>query len=152
MKPYDHYLATLSAKYARRGKQLQPPATGEEINLMVKSAQTLLGYTMDKQYLDFLSRFNGLDHNGYSIYATKVSLILGYPDSYITGFVERNQQYWQVESNKQFIAFGESGDERFVFDKTAGKYAELDQSSTSPIRYHDTFDTLLTILLEQSVT
>ncbi|MFT3868439.1 MAG: YrhA family protein [Nibricoccus sp.] len=125
-----------------------PRTTQADIAKMVSEAKAKLDYSVDNDYLQFLKRFDGLDHNGYSVYATKISLITGYSDCYVTGFVERNLQYWQVESNRQFIAFGESGDERFVFDKDAGKFAELDQSSASLIRFHDSFDSLLARLLE----
>lgn len=147
----DPFLEKLVAKCVQRDDEFQPPATQADIAKMVSEAKAKLGYSVDNDYLQFLRRFDGLDHNGYSVYATKITLLTGYSDCYVTGFVERNLQYWQVDSNQQFIAFGESGDERFVFDKNAGKFAELDQPSASLIRFHDSFDSLLARLLELAI-
>lgn len=150
MKPYEKYLNAIKSKFEKRGKLLQPPATASELRQMNEAARTHLAYDVPQAYKDFLATVNGLDHNGFSIYATHITLISGRQDRYITGFVERNNQYWEVESNKQFIAFGESGDTRFVFDKQNQKFAEIDQSATDLIADYDSLDALLARLLERS--
>jgi hypothetical protein len=69
---------------------------------------------VDPQYLQFLSLSDVLAFNGYTVFASRIVPLAAHPDRLLGGFVDTNVQLHEAEPNRRFIAFGETGNERYV--------------------------------------
>jgi len=146
--PLLNNVRQLASKY---GEALQPSATKAQVVELTRKSSAELAYNVPVQYVEFLMTVNGLDWNGYSIYATSFLPLTGVGDRLITGFVERNKQYHEAAVNRPFIAFGETGGAAYVFDKRSGKFAEVDHPSLDVIGTYPTFNDLLCRILSQAL-
>ncbi len=93
MKTMYSLLDQIRARSEGYGDSMQPPAKPDEIDGMVRRSADQLRYDVERRYIEFLRLHNGLDWNGFSVYATSIVPIVGYEDRYINGFVEANVQY-----------------------------------------------------------
>jgi len=148
---YLQWLKQIEKEKQSRGRKLQPPATAEDILILKNIAKETLGYELDESYAKFLRITNGIDWNGFSIYATTITPIIGYDDRFIAGFIDINLQYWEVEVNRIFIAFGETGDTRYVFNLQKNEFEEIDSVALDPIETFSSFDELINHLLKQAL-
>lgn len=140
-------IATKAAKY---GERLQPAASENQLNELAQRAKAELKFDVPADYMEFLRVHNGIDWNGFSIYATEIAPIEGYMDRFLRGFVETNLQYWEVVENRPFITFGESGDSRYVFDLTSGTYQAVDSVSLDLIEEYADLGAMLAGLLSRA--
>ena len=140
----DHF-ARWRAKY---GRTLPPPATEGELASLRADAQARLGHPIPPEYERFLRRTNGLGANGLFIYATERSPIAGTADAFIDGFVDANLDWWDLAPNREFLFFGDSGQETYVREIAKGAYQVRDRPSHSLIKEVASFDALLFEALE----
>ena len=106
---------------------------------------------VDPQYLHFLSLSDVLAFNGYTVFASRIVPLAAHPDRLLGGFVDTNVQLHEAEPNRRFIAFGETGNERYVFDVTRKAFAEVDHPSLDVLRDFASFDEMLAYMLERAL-
>ena len=99
-------------------------------------------------YLDFLQIMDGLDWNGVTIYASKTSLIDGYSDRYIQGVIEANSIYSKFKFHKDLIFLGESGMDTYVYSTDTCQYQIIERVSLDVIQIFQSFDLMLTQILQ----
>jgi hypothetical protein len=151
MNNHLELLARVRALREEYGSSLQPPATKAEIDGLIGSAKKSLSYDLPTEYIDFLRVANGLMWNGFQVYAATIVEIVGKKNRHIGGFVETNLQLWEIQENRPFIAFGETGNAEYAFDKRSSQFVELDHPSLDVIGTHPSFNALLCHILELSL-
>jgi len=148
---YLKLLEQLEKKRKSYGLGMQPPANENELINFKQQVTKRLQHKIDKEYLNFLSIRNGFSWNGFSIYATCTTPIIGYSDRFIDGFVDVNLSYWEIDDNMIFITFGESGDTRYVFNLSKMRFEEIDKIALDTITIFNSFEELVYKLLQNSL-
>jgi hypothetical protein len=148
---YHDSLESIRAWARSRGYPAQSPASESALAALKQASLARLGYEVDPQYLEFLSQSDGLAFNGYTVFASHVVPLAAHPDRLLGGFVETNVQLREAGANRRFIAFGETGNERYVFDVKRNMFAELDHPSLDVLRDFASFDDMLTYMLSRAL-
>jgi hypothetical protein len=132
MNNYLSILKQVETKQEKYGEKFQPAATDTEILHLIDDAKSSLSADIPKEYVDFLKITNGLISENLSIYASQRSLLTGYPDTYIDGFVEMNLIARDVKESKDLLIFGSSGNiDLYVQEISTQGYQILDYTSLS---------------------
>jgi hypothetical protein len=106
-------------------------------------SQKALSFDIPDEYCDFLKITNGLDWNGLVVYASKRSLIAGYTDRFIEGFVEGNLLAYDCEPNRKWVVFAEDGTVLFAFHRERLRFEVVTAVGLSVLETFDTFEELL---------
>jgi len=125
------------------GGELQAPCAPDMVQKMNIRSQTELGNDIPDEYLSFLRATNGVSWNGVSFYGCEESPISGKEGGKILDFVDTNLIYRDVESMKNYLVFGQSDMDIYVFNLSANKYQVLDKISLDEITSVSTFEELL---------
>jgi hypothetical protein len=148
---YHDSLDSIRAWARSRGYPPQPPASESTLSALKQESLARLGYEVDPQYLRFLSLSDGLAFNGYTVFASRIAPLAAHPDRLLGGFVETNVELREAEPNLAFVAFGESGNERYVFDLQRKTFAELDHPSLDVLQQFPSFDDMLAYMLSRAL-
>jgi hypothetical protein len=148
---YHDSLERIRAWARSRGYPPQPPASESALAALKDASTARLGYEVDPQYLQFLSQSDGLAFNGYTVFASRIVPLAAHPDRLLGGFVDTNVQLREVDPNRRFVAFGETGNERYVFDVRRKTFAEVDHPSLDVLRDFASFDEMLAYMLERAL-
>jgi len=134
------------------GKLPQPPASAAELQALRARAKQELGVDLPKAYYALLEIVNGLDSNGFVIYASETTPMVGYEgkNMFIEGIVDANLGWWELEANKQYLFLAESGMGNYVQDLKEGNYKSLDRQSSSLYEQFATFEELIARGLEEN--
>jgi hypothetical protein len=132
------------------GESGQPPATPAQLQALRAQAKKELGVDLPAEYYRLLETTNGLESNGLSIYGTERTLIVGHQDRFIQGLVDANLNWWDLESHKKYVFFGDASVSLYVRDLEDGKYKLLDRSSNDVLEEFDTFEGLMHRALEEN--
>ncbi len=125
------------------GLQLQPPATHEQIEAVLRRARERLGCDLPAEYARFLERTNGLSSNGLVVYACEPTVLAGYTDEFIEGLVEANEAWRDDPEHSSFLFFGEGNISRYVLNCQNSQYQVLDYQTDTLIEAVPGFDELL---------
>jgi hypothetical protein len=125
----------------------QPPCSEQQIDRLREEARTELGDELPDAYLDFLRLSNGLDWNGLHFFAAETTQTRGDRPGMIEGFVPANLGYRDVEELRNYLLFGVSGIDFYVYDKNNRDYRVLDPVSLDTFEIHADFDSLMTEVL-----
>ena len=109
----------------RFGMTQQPACSPNDIETLKRNAVDKLECAVSDGFLAFLSVVNGLDWNGLVVYASQPSLIVGFNDRFIEGFVEGNLTYRDFEPLKGHLIFADDGDALFTYQVSTSKYQVL---------------------------
>ena len=148
---YRTSLQIIESKAHSYNGMLQKPVSSEQLARMCHASRSLLSFEIPQGYIDFLQLHNGIDWNGFSIYASEIILINGYMDRYINGFVEANLQYKENDKKLQLISFGETGDSRYVYDLQQSSFCLIDRVSSDSIENYLNFEQMCASLLSRSI-
>lgn len=140
---YEQRLDEIAAKFARRGRAMQPAATDAEVADLRKRARQRLRYDVPDAYLAFLRRTNGLDYNGLSIYSSARSLIAGTSDRTIPGLVEANEEWRAGGEYRDQVVFAHSSTSNFVFHLTDKAWQIRMQPTDTLIETAESFEDLI---------
>ena len=132
------------------GESGQPPATPAQLQALRDQAKKELGVDLPAEYYRLLETTNGLDSNGLSIYGSERTPIVGYTDRFIQGLVDANLNWWDLESHKRYIFFGDASMSLYVYDREDRKYQILDRSSNDVVEEFGTFEALIHRALEEN--
>ena len=147
MKEYQELLLSLHEKKKKKWGEgfLYEGAPLDELQALIRRCHQELNITLDSGYLDFLEFTNGLDYDGLVIYGSE-----RYQDGnyFLDGFVEVNKEFWQEESLRGYVAYGDENSTRQVFNLKSGRFEIVDRVAWDAISQHDTFDEMLLAALQ----
>jgi hypothetical protein len=118
------YLRQIETVDAQFGGKLQPPASKEDLEALTKQVQERFRYELPAGYLQLLATADGVDFNGYTIYASKTQPLQGEEKILLQGFVEINEFWQECAGNEDhhLLMFGETGDDLYLFDQRAQQF------------------------------
>jgi hypothetical protein len=143
----DNTLRSIHDEMASAGEQVQQPAAPDELDALRRYAEDHLGTKLPAGYIDFLSKTDGLDFNGTTVYAAKQRPLPS--GGTMLGFREANDTFRQG-GDRQQILFGETGDELFLYSIREQSWCVADRGSLSILDRFDTFDALLDHVLRRA--
>jgi len=147
------YLRQVELIDSQFGGKLQPPAAKEDLNMLAELAWKYLHYKLPIGYLQLLANSDGMNFNGYTLYASKTQLLQTEEKIQLQGFVEINE-FWQeyAENNDHhLLMFGENGDDLYLFDQRAQKFHVTDKVSGDVYQAFDTFEELAEQLFKEAL-
>jgi hypothetical protein len=92
----------------------------------------------------FLGRNDGLDFNGYVIYAATE-----HKEPFLSGFVEANERLGGPQA--RHVYYGDTGDQFYAQDRASRAWVALDRPSLDIIATFPSFDAMLTKVLRDAV-
>jgi len=146
---YQQLLDQISAKHKQYGEHLQPACGAQEVEDLETRARRELGIDIPAGYAQFLRQQNGFNWNGLFIYASKTVPIIGHKDSFIHGFVDVNQWFRDEEWKKEFVVFGSSSLDLYVYEARKKKYSARDRISLDEAESYASFEEMITEALRQ---
>jgi len=146
---YQEHLREIAAQIRADGDEMQPPCSVRQLQRLRNQARAELRTEIPEAYAHFLQLHNGLDWNGLMVYATEKVPIVGYEDRFIFGCVEANLSRRDVAKMKQFLIFGETGDEEYCLETAKSQYVVLDSASTDVLETFPSFDELIAEALQR---
>jgi len=132
------------------GLSMQPPCGGKSLCALKEKVAGELNCELPGDYEAFLSKSNGLDHNGLVFYGSEPCPICGFDDRQLDGIVEANQGRRDMEALKNYLVVGESEDALFAYHPQSSRYVALDSSSLDEGESFDSFRQLLRSALDAS--
>ncbi|MDQ7821319.1 MAG: YrhA family protein [Candidatus Eremiobacteraeota bacterium] len=141
-------LTKVEKEKSEYGLSMQAPCPDDAVSHLRSQVENDLGTALPDDYARFLSRTNGLDHNGLTIFGSRTAPIAGYDDREIEGVVEANRDRRDVDSMKKYLVVGESGDMVYAFDPEKSRYVGLDSCSLDHCESYASFDTMLKAAFE----
>lgn len=100
-----------------------------------------------QQYLDVLSRINGIEFNGFILYGVDQYLLEHEMKQPVYGLLEFNHIWHENEKQKGYLFLGESNISWYVYQYKNQCYMELDQPSGREIHrfrnFYEMFDKVL---------
>lgn len=146
-------LEDMRGQIAEYEEQLQPPATEEQIALLVERVRDELGAELPAEYLDLLRVVNGILWENLYFYSSEQTTSANDPEYTIAGFIEANaENRGEMDVFEGWLVFGYSGNmDTYVQELETGKFQILDQISLSVTKSFDTFDEFLESLLEYNL-
>jgi hypothetical protein len=144
---YRELLEQIRIRLQKRQLVPQPPCSEQQIERLREQARTELGDEVPEAYLDFLRLTDGLDWNGVEFFAADRTQTRGRRTAVIEGFVLANLGYRDVEEMREFLVFGFSGMDTYVYDKRNRDYRIQDSVSMDTYETYADFDSLMTEVL-----
>jgi hypothetical protein len=144
---YREILQQIQAELQKYETVPQPPCSEQQIERLREQARMELGDEVPEGYLDFLRLTNGLDWNGTNFFAAETTEVHSHRPGTIEGFVPANLGYRDVEEMRDFLVFGSSGMELYVYDKKNRDYLIQDSVSMDTFETYADFDSLMTEVL-----
>lgn len=147
------YLQQMQAEDARFGDQSQPPATSDSLVALRQQVREKFNYELPSAYGALLALSDGVNFNGYTLYASKTLPITGYTDRFIEGFMEANNLWIDYAQNADhhLLMFGETGDDLFLFDRRDQKFKVTDKVGGDAYEEFDSFEELAEQLFQNAL-
>lgn len=149
---YQEILSKIASRVRSYGRELQPPCSPEQLQRFRDLARAELQVEIPQAYVDFLHLHNGLDWNGFSIYATETVSIAGRKDRIILGCVEANLIRREYPKWRQFLILGTTGDDEYCLEITTSRYVIVDAVSTDIVEAFPSFEELITAALRWRIS
>ncbi|WML33906.1 YrhA family protein [Clostridium sp. OS1-26] len=122
-------------------------ASKEEINKLITKAKEKLGVEIPKEYLDIISKVNGIEFNGFILYGVDEDLLENEINQNIYGLIDSNQIWYENEEQKKYLFLGESNISWYVYEYENKSFIELDNPSGGESNkfnnFYDMFNKLL---------
>lgn len=146
------YVRQVNARNAEYGDNPQPIASPTQLAALVSHCRDLFHYELPTGYLNLLAITDGIDFNGYKLYASKTRRIEEY-DANMEGFMEANDLWEDYEENSDhhLLMFAEAGDDLFLFDRRDQKYKVTDKVGGDAYQTFDTFEELTEQLFKNAL-
>lgn len=137
----------------RYGGMLREPAISEDLkNLEEVIKDRFNGLILHGEYIEFLTKVNGLDFNGLVIYGIDHYLMTSQSEDEINGFVEMNDLWYENEWQRKFVFFGDSEIAWYCYDLTDEMFWELDKPSGTKMNTFINFNDMLVNALENRLS
>lgn len=144
---YQDLITKIINKRKAAGMAIQPPGVISNINNMRNECRTKLLCDVPDEYIQFLTMSDGLNWNSLFIYASETMQIAN-TNASILGFVEANLIWQEYEPQKDFIIFGDSDLDKYVYNFTALQYQTIDRVSLEVVEEMSSFDELIASALK----
>jgi cell wall assembly regulator SMI1 len=132
------------AEFKRQfNQELNRGATQEAIARLEKAMREKFNITLPKAYLDALSVINGLEFNGYIVYGIDEELLDENPAQHISGLIDSNKVWHEVEGQEAYLFLGESHMDLLAYRLDNGKYFNMDRSSGDEVDEFESFDLMI---------
>jgi len=151
--PLATYLRQIEAIDSQFNGKLQPAASEQDLLALTKQVQARFGYALPTAYLQLLALADGVDFNGYTLYASKTQPLQGEEAILLQGFVEINE-FWQEYAENvdhHLLMFGETGDDLYLFDQCTQQFHVTDKVSGDRYQAFDTFEELAEQLFKEAL-
>ena len=96
---------------------------------LIVEAKEKLGVERPKEYLDILSKVNGIEFNGFILYGVDEYLLEHEINQSIYGLVDLNKIWYENEEQKKYLFLGESNISWYVYEYKNKIFIELDNPS-----------------------
>lgn len=126
-------------------------ASKEEINNLVNEINKQLGKEIPNEYLDILSKVNGLEFNGFILYGIDENLLEHENSEYISGLIDTNKILYENQDKKKYLFLGESNISWYVYEYENKRFIELDNPSGRECTIFSSFYDMFEKLLEDAV-
>lgn len=110
-------------------EEVNPGASKEEIGKLIAEASEKLNVEIPKEYLDIISKINGIEFNGFILYGVDEDLLKHEINQSIYGLVDSNQIWYENEEQKKYLFLGESNISWYVYEYKNKCFIELDNPS-----------------------
>lgn len=110
-------------------EEVNPGASKEEIGKLIAEASEKLNVEIPKEYLDIISKVNGIEFNGFILYGVDENLLEHEINQSIYGLVDSNQIWYENEEQKKYLFLGESNISWYVYEYKNKCFIELDNPS-----------------------
>ena len=153
LEQLSDYLHQMQAEDARFGDHSQPPAVSGALTELRQRVHEKFDYELPKAYMAILALSDGVNFNGYTLYASKTLPIIGCPDRFIEGFIEANDLWEDYGNNTDhhLLVFGETGDDLFLFDRQDEKFKVTDKVGGDAYQEFDSFEELVEQLFKNAL-
>ncbi|HET6975176.1 MAG TPA: YrhA family protein [Pyrinomonadaceae bacterium] len=148
---YQELLARVAEEQRRFDSEPQPPATEEELQLVVQNGSKQLHTELPGDYLHFLRLHNGLDWNGVVIYGAGSNPISKHADRSIADIVEMNLNYRDDPRFADLLVLGSNGMDIYTYRISTDRYEIYDEVPHELIESFPTFDELISKALSRSL-
>lgn len=122
-------------------------ASKEEIDKLIVEAKEKLSVEIPKEYLDILSKVNGIELNGFILYGVDKYLLEHEMNQSIYGLVDSNKIWYENEEQKKYLFLGESNISWYVYEYKNKIFIELDNPSGREINKFNSFYEMFNKLL-----
>ena len=125
---------------------VNPGVSAEALRSWADRVEEALGVRPPREVLEVLRCANGLEWNGFILYGVdRDSLPVSYQ---VSGLVEQNEIWYEVESQRAYLFLGESNISWYVYAIADGRYLELDNPSGREMGAFSSWGALLEKLLD----
>ena len=104
-------------------------ASKEEIARLIEEVNKKLNVEIPKEYLDIISKINGIEFNGFILYGVDEYLLEHKTNQSIYGLIDSNQIWYENEEQKKYLFLGESNISWYVYEYKNKCFIELDNPS-----------------------
>lgn len=143
MPKYVELLSKIERLASSYNLQLQPPCLPDQVAQLRRDSRTRLDIDPPVQYIELLAVHNGLDWDGLSIYGSEPSLIIGFPDREIGGFVEENAIRRVAPEWSNYAVFADTGDDCYCMHLVRQYFCVLDSVSLDEVEQYQSFDDMI---------
>lgn len=127
-------------------------ASREVIQCWAAAVRDALGIEPPQECLDILLHFNGLEWNGCIWYGVDRASFPAPPAYEVSGLIEQNEIWQEVEEQRAYLFLGESSISWYVYEPATGRYLELDNPSGTEMEEFPSCAALLEKFLEDSLS
>ena len=130
---------------------VNPGVPNEIINIWSTHVQSSLGIKPPQEFMDILLYANGFEWNGYILYGVDQNFFDN-PSCAVSGLIEQNEIWYEVESQRAYLFLGESNISWYVYEIASGRYMELDNPSGREIVVFNSCTEMLEKLLDDCLS
>ena len=126
------------------GEGLRPPSSEDEIEDLRRRSNAALGASVPDPYAELLRITNGLDWNGFMLYASHSERTEMFERDVIDGYVEMNSELRSFEPFRDYLFFAAGEMTHYVYNLVESRYEELSRDCGELLEVFGSFDAMLT--------
>lgn len=141
---YQRLLDQISAMRKQLDLGIRPGCTAQDLADLQTRARKELGVEIPPGYADFLRQHDGLNWNGLFVYASKtVSATSPGKGVLIEGFMDANLDFRSNGWESEWMLFGDSSLDLYVFNPAQNKYMICDRTSLDETESYTSFEEMI---------
>ena len=112
---WEIYLQQIREEKELYDEEINSGASEKEIYELVTTAKEKWNMEIPQQYLDVLSRINGIEFNGFILYGVDQYLLEHEMKQLVYGLLEFNHIWYENEKQREYLFLGESNISWYVY-------------------------------------
>lgn len=132
-------------------EEVNAGASQDEIARLIEEVNKKLNVELPKEYLDIISKINGIEFNGFILYGVDEYLLEHQTNQSIYGLVESNEIWYENEEQKIYLFLGESDISWYVYEIKNKCFMELDNPSGMECNKFNSFYEMFNQILNDAV-